>query len=242
MGHGGWWGTQTANGRLMMIGWALGDYHGDAGPGINFLTRLTLLREVTFDTKTMNLVSNPVKELAGLRSGSLASEKGVALAANATHVVAGTGAGAAASADINITFSGITDGSAFGACVLANSAGEGLGIRITVAGGKASVAFGACSTAFSGALMDAGKGKGKTIDLFDETSINVRVTPDRSVADFFVAGGRMSGTVAWLAKTPRAAADSNVAVWASQAMSADIDVFGMGCGWATPSYTENPTM
>ena len=36
------------------------DYHGDAGPGIQFLTRLTLLREVNWDTKTQNLVANPV--------------------------------------------------------------------------------------------------------------------------------------------------------------------------------------
>jgi len=45
-GHGGWWGAQSANGRMLMIGWALGDYKGPAGPGITFLTRLTLLREV----------------------------------------------------------------------------------------------------------------------------------------------------------------------------------------------------
>lgn len=31
---------------MLMIGWALGDYKGPAGPGITFLTRLTLLREV----------------------------------------------------------------------------------------------------------------------------------------------------------------------------------------------------
>ena len=30
---------------MMMIGW-VNDYHGAAGPGINFLTRLTALREV----------------------------------------------------------------------------------------------------------------------------------------------------------------------------------------------------
>jgi hypothetical protein len=57
----GWWGAQMANERMMMIGWATPDFHGDAGAGISFLTRLTLLREVNFDTKTMNLVSNPVR-------------------------------------------------------------------------------------------------------------------------------------------------------------------------------------
>merc|ERR1711988_309960 len=101
-GHGGWWGTQMANDRLMTIGWALGDFHGPAGPGINFLTRLTLLREAHYDIKTQNLVSNPVKELIGLRNGSLASEKGIALKPNAPYVVPGTGAGAASSADVVI--------------------------------------------------------------------------------------------------------------------------------------------
>jgi hypothetical protein len=37
---GGWWGAQNANSRMLMIGWALGDYNGPAGPGIKFLTRL----------------------------------------------------------------------------------------------------------------------------------------------------------------------------------------------------------
>jgi hypothetical protein len=44
-----WWGASGGsdnNGRMMMIGWATPDYHGDAGPGISFLTRLTGLREV----------------------------------------------------------------------------------------------------------------------------------------------------------------------------------------------------
>ena len=49
------------------------------GPGIEFLTRLTLLREVNYDLKTNNLVSNPIPELVGLRTGSLASESDVAL-------------------------------------------------------------------------------------------------------------------------------------------------------------------
>jgi hypothetical protein len=44
-GQGGWWGTQQANGRMMMIGWALPDYHGAAGPGIgtSFLFVLSCL-------------------------------------------------------------------------------------------------------------------------------------------------------------------------------------------------------
>eukprot|EP01047_Picozoa_sp_COSAG01_P051462 COSAG01_NODE_5314_length_4341_cov_8.060820_1_plen_418_part_00 len=65
-GKGDWFGAQSANGRMLMIGWGLGDYHGPAGPGIDFLTRLTLLREVHFDAQTMDLVSNPVRTVLRL--------------------------------------------------------------------------------------------------------------------------------------------------------------------------------
>jgi hypothetical protein len=54
-----------------------------------------------------------VPELVGLRSGSIASEKAVALSPDA-KVIAGTGGGAAASADVNISFSGFKDGDSFG--------------------------------------------------------------------------------------------------------------------------------
>ena len=72
-GQAGWWGAQGGaanNDRMMMIGWVK-DFHGPAGPGIQFLTRLTALREVNWDVKTNNLVSNPVPELLGLRSGTV---------------------------------------------------------------------------------------------------------------------------------------------------------------------------
>lgn len=82
------------------------------------------------------------------------------------------------------------------------------------------------------------------VPLFDETVLTVRVMPDRSLADFFVQGGRWAGTTAWMAKEPRNAADSQVSVWANNAsgISVDVGVWGMGCGWLTPSYTDSPTL
>ena len=123
--QGGWWGAQSANGRMFMIGWALGDYNGPAGPGIDFLTRLTLLREVNFDAKLGDLVSNPAPELANLRTGSIASEKLIALTPNTPYHIAGTAGGAAASADIELSFSVPASGSGkFGACVLGKPPGS----------------------------------------------------------------------------------------------------------------------
>jgi hypothetical protein len=113
------------------------DYHGAAGPGIRFLTRLTILREVNYEAKTQSLVSNPVPELTGLRTASLASEKAVSLQPGSTHLVAGTENGKAASADVVLTFSGwatATSPVAFGACVLGSSVNHstGIGISITI--------------------------------------------------------------------------------------------------------------
>jgi hypothetical protein len=130
-GSASWWGASggTDNaGRAMMIGWAEPDYHGaDAGPGFTFLTRLTLLREINWDAAAGTLVSNPVPELLALRGGVLARERSLPLGA-APLTVPGTASGAAASADLLLTFHGLTNASAFGACVLSDGAGGGIGI------------------------------------------------------------------------------------------------------------------
>eukprot|EP01051_Picozoa_sp_SAG22_P007991 SAG22_NODE_585_length_8867_cov_11.509580_5_plen_89_part_00 len=84
----------------------------------------------------------------------------------------------------------------------------------------------------------------RTVRLSCSHRLTVRILPDRSLADFFVAGGRWAGTEAWAAKAaPRQPADSQVSVFAGAAgVKADIDVWGMGCGWLTPSYSEHPTV
>ena len=372
-GKGGWFGMQSANERALMIGWGLDDFHGDAGPGIDFLTRLTLLREVNFDAETMDLVSNPVKELTSLRTGSLASEQNVALASKTPHYVPGTAGGAAASADIELTFHIPAAGAAvFGACVLAepegtppfvphwetvvdsnagyakvgtpgnhstllgnatdaakcqslcqktqgclewawkifgpnpppaflnatlacymindptdldtpairsqkgatsgkylqsDPSGQGLGITLTItpqsngvpylqatvgvcpgASGTATAttattaAADADATAAADADIEGGKGAAVKM-LPGEKSITVRILPDRSIVDFFVQGGRWSGSVSWIGGTPRAPNASQVSAFSETAgVTVDVDVYGMGCGWANPSYTAHPTM
>jgi sucrose-6-phosphate hydrolase SacC (GH32 family) len=259
-GGAGWFGAQmthdpagSVKDRMMMIGWATPDYHGPAGPGIGVLTRLTGLREVNFDAKTMNLVANPIPELKNLRTGTIASETGIKLASSGQpHAVAKTSGGAAASADVELTFHNVHDAATFGACVLVNSTNAGgLGITITVTNKTgvrmASVAAGECS-AMSEMELEASVtsegGSAPPFPLFDdESSVTVRITPDRSLADFFVQGGRWSGTVAWRSKTPRKAEDSAVVLFSrSSGINADANVYGMGCGWLFPSYTEHPTI
>jgi hypothetical protein len=259
-GKAGWWGAQMTHDpagevkdRAFMVGWALGDYHGPAGPGINVLTRLTGLREINFDAKTMNLIANPIPELKTLRTGSLASEKAVGLTPGAIHSVKGTEGGAASSADVELTFSGaaVLTGGTFGACVLSSSGNDGLGITITVTntstGRMANVNVGACAGTETGMEVEAQDGVqvtgGPSVPLFDDQTVSVRITPDRSLADFFVQGGRWAGTLAWLSKAPRKSGDSAVLVWSKTAgVAVDVDVYGMGCGWLNPSYTEHPTI
>ena len=124
----------------------------------------------------------------------IASKKDIGLTAT-PMVVPGTDAGAAASSDIELTFSGFgAEPATFGACVLANKAGAGLGISITVtnttAGYVASVATGTCSDTMSESLTQDTNTTTtiSTAPLFDEDTLSVRMTPDRSLVDFFVQG------------------------------------------------------
>ena len=64
-----------------------------------------------------------------------------------------------------------------------------------------------------------------------------------TIADFFVAGGRWAGTMAWPLSTPRAPDDSQVSVWSAAAgIKVDIDAWSMGCGWLDPSWTDSPSL
>ena len=232
-----------------MIGW-VGDYYNPVDH-ITY-TRLSALREVNWDVKTQSLVANPVPELLNLRSSSLASEHIAALPVNSVpHVIAKTGAGAAASSDIVLKFSGFNAANpnpnpagtifTFGTCVLGDgTAGSGMGITVSISPGpnRTHVA------SIAGASLCGGPGvAGTTIPLFaDEDVLSVRILADRSVADIFVQGGRWAATIGWVG-APRKPADSNVMVWsASAGVSAQVDVHAMGCGWLNPSYTDKPTL
>jgi hypothetical protein len=301
------------------------DYKGDAGPGINFLTRLTLLREVNYDAALGTLVSNPVPELVNLRNGTVASVESLALSPTPA-AVAGTGGGAAASADILVSFRGVnaSAASSFGVCVLSNGTlGSGLGVSFStksgagegwwepgvdllggdynvtnvdysdphicqaacgsdarckaytyvtrppkvgscclkdsvppavqrttctsgVKPGKNAVAVrvGTCAALLSGEL-EKEAGSPSTVALAPGAPLTLRLLPDRSVLDVFVNGGAFAGTVTWDAQAPpRAPGDTSVILVAptGSGLSADVDVYSMGCGWVNPSYTEHPNL
>eukprot|EP01048_Picozoa_sp_COSAG05_P024095 COSAG05_NODE_5509_length_1157_cov_1.235350_2_plen_274_part_01 len=98
------WGVgQWAGARFLTIGWAEGSH-----PLPNFPNDggfLTMLTEVQYDSRTMSLISNPLRELQELRNASLGVVTGLHLtAAGAPHVLAGVGDVTAASADVLATF------------------------------------------------------------------------------------------------------------------------------------------
>ena len=238
MGSAGWFGAQGGkdnNNRMMLIGWAMGDY-----PRV---TRLTLLREANWDNALGGLVANPVPELVGLRTENLAHETDVALSAT-PHAVAGTDNGAAAAADVVITFKNFPAVAKFGACVLTNATFFGIGIFIEVNNGTATANSGPCTAGLE-LLSSSIESPARPFPLLGDAAVTLRILADRSVADFFVQGGRWAGTSTWPPKeAPRGAGDSSVVVWAQEGAgtTADVDVWGMGCGWVDPSYTEHPTM
>lgn len=249
-GKADWFGGQGGadnNDRMMIIGWALPDWNSAGTPQrqtTGALTRLTLLREVNFDVPTQGLVSNPVPELAALRTAVIANETGVALSPE-PHVVGGTEGGAAASADVVVTFSGFSDGDVFGACVLSSGNITGIAIAITVNATDATATLKTCNATLSGDADDSETSAGTTFPLLGDSTITLRVLPDRSVADFFLQGGRWAGTTSWLdPKTPRRAEDSSVLLFATngEGVLADTLAWSMGCGWVDPSYTDAPTM
>ena len=85
-------------------------------------------------------VANPPSELATLRNGSLSNVSTVTIAANTAHMLSGTGGGAAASADVVVSFA-VKAGqpSDFGVCVLSSeNRSSGIAIAVDLAPVKAS--------------------------------------------------------------------------------------------------------
>jgi hypothetical protein len=83
-----------------------------------------------------------------------------------------------------------------------------------------------------------------TVRINADGTVNVRILPDRSVADFFVNAGRWAGTQSWVEKMARNATDSTILLWGASGsgIQANVDVYSMDCGWIDPSYTDSPTL
>jgi len=230
---------------------------------------LSGLREVAYDPVLRTLVSNPVKELAGLRNGSLASETNVVLNPGTAHIVKGTSVADgvdASTSDIVLKItvpkaeelrlaaaSGSSSASpAFGIRVLANvSAGAPFGGILTVVNFTAPDAASGTITATASirTLNPCGSGSANVQPasfhiLKGETTVDMRILVDRSVVEVFIMGGRVVFSKTYEPQTMYVP-DTNIALQAWGTTPLDIeslDVFSMGCGWTNPPYQPTPTM
>ena len=239
-----WMVGQFAGRRMMNIGWATGSKPMENFP--NDGGYLTLLREVHFENG-FGLVANPVEELAGLRNGSLANATAVTIAPNSTHYLSGTGGGAAASADVLVSFAVAGTGQPsqdFGACVLSEadrSTGVGVGVSLAPnrgGGFKADVIIAPCGNATVGFRPSHGWGSTTFTLLPGETTVDIRIVVDRSIVEAFVMGGR-----GVLTKTVHDSIDTNVLLFSgSGAVAKSAEVWSMGCGWDPVPYTDSPSL
>jgi len=243
----------------------MGGYKGQIsgrGPGFplapplppqNHFTRdhLTGLREVAFDPSIQTLISNPVKELVGLRNGTLGSVKSVALPDGKPHIVSGTGYPADASAsDVVAKFSVPSNGvGAIGVRVLANTSGAvPFGGVLTIVNFSTPDANGTIKATASIRTLDPCAAVGSpratmaTFPILKGEELSLRVLVDRSVVEVFVMGGRVVFTKTYNPSVLYVP-DTNVVLHAwGNSLTASADVFSMGCGWTAEPYQPHPTM
>ena len=210
------------------------------------------LREVAYDPLIKTLVSNPVRELVGLRNGTLGSGRGVSVSPGTAHVVKGTGAphdASTADVVVNVTVPSSGAVGAVGVSVLANvSNGSPFGGILTVVNFTAPDATGVITaTASIRTLNPCGSGSmglasASFAILKGEAVVDIRVLVDRSLVEVFVMGGRVV-----FSKTYNPSVfyvpDTNVALQAwGTPITADVDVFSMGCGYTKDPYQPHPTL
>lgn len=213
---------------------------------------LTGLREVSYDPAIQTIVSNPVRELANLRNGTLGASKGVTVAPGTAHIVPGTGHPADASASDVVANITVVHAGAVGVSVLANvSAGSPYGGILTIVNFTSPDAKGTINAIASIHLMnpcgggiDAGDRAARVNFpiLQGETTLDIRILVDRSIVEVFVMGGRAVFTKDYNPKLLYIP-DTNIALqaWGTE-IRASVDVFSMGCGWTNPPYQPNPTI
>ena len=200
------------------------------------------------------LVGRAAAEYAGLRNGTLCNGTGLGLAlappaGKGTHIPLPQGTGAAI--DLAVRFK-LPDGTAhvaagpiwFTVQVLAAQPGTtaspqypGMGIAVTVSppgpDGTRTASIGDVAGASMSGVGTGNGGADVHINSFPilatETTVDVRVLVDRSIAEFFVQGGRA-------AKTERGypgQGEATVILGASfaGAVTESFEVHDMGCGW-----------
>ena len=188
-------------------------------------------RVLTWSAELQWLVANPIAELLSLRNRTLLPTRPLRLRPAEPAPLA-LPAGTGAAMDLTVTFA-LPAAPAhrvlrFGVRVL-GSAGPQLNITV-VESADPSPLKGVRWTGRADGPAGNGPGAASPFPILrTETSLQVRVLVDRSVAEFFVAGGRAARAMRWYP----AVGDSGAAITAWQAgATAVVEAHEMGCGWA----------
>lgn len=222
-----WATAQEAGGRVLSVGWVPAKPH----------SALSCVRDVRFDHRVDRLVALPVAEYEKLRNGTLEALENATLK-EAPRVLDGTGGLRASAADVVASVALGGGAVNFSMLVLSDASG-GTGVRLTVALAPARAAVsGLRPGTATVATVGNGKASHATAEfslLAAEATLDVRALVDRSVAEFFVAGGRAVFT-----ETVETYADTYISLASSTGASASVAVFSMGCGWNATSYNDRP--
>jgi sucrose-6-phosphate hydrolase SacC (GH32 family) len=209
---------------------------------------ISAVRVLSWSTAWQRLLSNPADEYASLRNGTLLASTTPTVVAHAMMLPIPAGSGAAMDLGFDVAIpTNASDVVALKVQVLAPTlalvVAKDADARQQNANGSA--AFSAhpppvaapaqitveLSAAFPNGTR-VGRVGGKSATSFpilaSETSVMVRVLVDRSVAEFFVGGGRAVET---LRSYPKAGDDRVVITSSSGVVLKNIHAYDMGCGW-----------
>lgn len=228
----------AADGRMVQLGWM--NTAGSASGYASSPSRLTCVREVTYDPATDELRLYPLQEYASLHTSILANTSTLPLSP-ALHYIAPTNVGADAS-DLALTFD-LAPGAAasfFGAVVLVSPSVSGgvvfnVSVTATRPDGQRAVSLEGRALADLGPVAVGAAAEGSSAPILIDnatTHVELRVLVDRSSAEAFILGGRQAFTVTTNKILPANRTASGVALFGSAGTAATGTLHAMGCGWA----------
>lgn len=189
---------------------------------------MSLIRELSYDHKTDQLVSYPVAEYSALRNATFMEGKGMTLAKGALTTLpvpqsAGGAVDVSASFDVAALSGPAQD---FGIVVRAPKGGTAGGVKIS---------FSVLAPDASGVRVvhtTSGTSNLEPVKVMPGETLDVRVLVDRPLVEAFVMGGRAAAVSA---DTTFNVAQTSVHLFNSGTVpisASKVSAYGMGCGWA----------
>ena len=183
---------------------------------------LSIVRVVSFEHESATLLAYPPAELATLRNATLLDQKDIKLSAGVLHALPLKGDADAIAIDAEISFTLAPGPANFSVTAFADPRDPTAGVEVMISVGAPLPGGGRNAT------LSVRAGPTHTFPLLvGEAALQLRVLIDRSIAEFFVAGGRAVYTT----RHYPAAGSGAVTVGASADTAVSAAVYEMGCGW-----------